>query len=246
MHPLLPLSCDELCVREWNRWTSQITLKYSRLFPQVFLLLGGLTSIFQSGQPTDHFSDIILLLPILAWNVCICVWIYLISDEILPPKPRRGSVLLIGALVWEYLWWFQTLMPFVVQRCLSSSPVFLSGSILQVSENMGLSPLSTSFTLLMEMKWVQSLLASVALHGWRLSWLEEFEWKLLYLCVMVWTRGFVGFRSQYTGNVSRYKFSDFSQFTQILDLKSQLIALHLEMYISCFSAYRVYNIYTGL
>lgn len=70
--------------------------------------------------------------------VSVCLWIYLISDKrIRTAKPRRGSVLLIGALVWEHLWWFQTLMPFVVQRCLSSSAVFLPVHLLQASEKRG-------------------------------------------------------------------------------------------------------------
>lgn len=44
-------------------------------------------------------------------------------------------MLLIGALVWEYLWWLQTPMLYLVQSCLSSSAVSLWVGSLQVSES---------------------------------------------------------------------------------------------------------------
>lgn len=151
------------------RWTSQISLKHSTVFPQVFLPLGCRPLSFPSGQPTDSFSDIIFSF---AGSehvyVCICD---LISGKILTTKGRWGSELLIGALISAYLQWFQTLMPFVVQRCLSSLPPYIAVALLQASEDAGvilhLRGLSFPKKLfLIEIKWEQNFIVSATVHVW--------------------------------------------------------------------------------
>lgn len=122
MHPLLPINCDGcVCVCVWSRWTSQISLKHSRVFPQVlssswrsYLNL----STWAANRPFlwYYFVSATIGMPCASMCLCECLRIYLISDKILTARPRRGSVLLIRALVWKHLWWFQTLMPFVVQK----------------------------------------------------------------------------------------------------------------------------------
>lgn len=132
--------CVHACVCEGTLHSSSQSTQESSL--RSFFFLEVWPESFNLGSQQTIFLIWFCMCNCVYVSVCLCVsvclWIYLISDKrIRTTKPRRGSVLLIGALVWEHLWWFQTLMPFVVQRCLSSSAVFLPVRLLQASEKRG-------------------------------------------------------------------------------------------------------------
>lgn len=164
----------------WSRWTAQISLKHSEFSLGFFLLLEFWPLFFFFSLGSQQTIPLILFCFCNSWHVmyarvcldvCICD-LALSRVKSSQPKPRRGSELLIRALVWEHLRWFQTLMLFVVQRRLSHPfpvcyPLFLST---WASDDAGrVSPLSASFTLLMEMNRAQNFIVSVALHGRKFS-----------------------------------------------------------------------------
>lgn len=134
----------------WSRWTAQISLKHSEFSLGFFLLLEFWPLFFFFSLGSQQTIPLILFCFCNSWHVmyarvcldvCICD-LALSRVKSSQPKPRRGSELLIRALVWEHLRWFQTLMLFVVQRRLSPPfPVLPS-----VPLHLGLRRCRASFT----------------------------------------------------------------------------------------------------